>query len=367
MKTASKTLLVSLLTALFSFFAAGALSGETVVELFQRAKQQVKAASYDDALKTLDALDAETAKPGHENERRQVEPPLAFYRAVCDAALGRTVEARAQFQAYLGFVPAATIDASMYPKKAVSAFEDARRSLPSGAETTPSEMASFAQSYAKFRLTTPPRPDPPNDEWANGPVRYLLTVEEKQEWARLQDPVARSEFVTKFWAARDRKPETPDNEFRQEFERRVAFSDLNLQQDETRGAMTDRGMVFVLCGPPTYVGRRPIGTGEDSSDAAGLTTSGRHDVNQALAGAGRTTSGDRAAIADRMSGPGTRVLDSAANWREIWHFRRELLPAGIPYQQVDFEFITRKGYGKNVLQRDSASLATLEAAKRGRG
>ncbi|HXM77010.1 MAG TPA: GWxTD domain-containing protein [Thermoanaerobaculia bacterium] len=150
-------------------------------------------------------------------------------------------------------------------------------------------------------------------------------------------------------------------------ERRVAFADLNLQQDETRGAMTDRGMVFVLCGPPTYVGRRPIGTGEDSADAAGLTTSGRHDVNQALASAGRTTSGDRAAIADRMSGPGTRVLDSAANWREIWHFRRELLPAGIPYQQVDFEFITRKGYGKNVLQRDSASLATLEAAKRGRG
>ena len=51
------------------------------------------------------------------------------------------------------------------------------------------------------------------------------------------------------------------------------------------------------------------------------------------------------------------MTDSAANWREIWHYRRELLPSGVPYQQVDLEFITRKGYGKNVLQRDSAALA----------
>ena len=35
------------------------------------------------------------------------------------------------------------------------------------------------------------------------------------------------------------------------------------------------------------------------------------------------------------------------------------LPAGVPYQQVDLEFITRKGYGKNVLQRDDKALNTL--------
>ncbi len=67
---------------------------------------------------------------------------------------------------------------------------------------------------------------------------------------------------------------------------------------------------------------------------------------------------------DRMTGPGTRILDSAANWREVWHYRRELLPAAIPYHQVDFDFITRKGYGKNVLQRDAITLSTLEAARR---
>jgi hypothetical protein len=58
-----------------------------------------------------------------------------------------------------------------------------------------------------------------------------------------------------------------------------------------------------------------------------------------------------------------RILDAQQNWREVWHYRRELLPKGVGYLQVDIEFITKKGYGINVMQRDHASLATLEAAR----
>ncbi|MEP6801779.1 MAG: GWxTD domain-containing protein [Acidobacteriota bacterium] len=358
------------LAALVSVLAAGGVSGQTVGELFQKAKQQVKVASYSDALTTLDALDAETSKEGHENERKMAVGAIAFLRGVCHASLGKPDEARAEFQTYLSFTPNASIDAAMYPKKAVAAFEDARKTMASGAKPAPAETASLASSYAKFRETTPGPPENLNEKWADGPVRLLMTGEEKSEWSRLSDPVSRSEFVTKFWAARDARPETPGNEFRHEFERRVAYADANFAQNEVRGSLTDRGMVFVLIGPPTWVGRKPIRTGEDSSDAAGMSTSSRNDVTSALAasnsGTNRTTSGNQAVIADRMTGPGTRILDSAANWRETWHYRRELLPASIPYHQVDFDFITRKGYGTNVLQRDAAALATLEAAKRAR-
>jgi hypothetical protein len=38
-------------------------------------------------------------------------------------------------------------------------------------------------------------------------------------------------FYTLFWKAHDPKPETPENEFREEFERRVAFADLRFNQD----------------------------------------------------------------------------------------------------------------------------------------
>jgi hypothetical protein len=63
------------------------------------------------------------------------------------------------------------------------------------------------------------------------------------------------------------------------------------------------------------------------------------------------------------NGPRLPSPDAANNWREIWHYRRELLPKNIGYQQVDLEFITRQGYGVNVLQRDQSTLATLGAAK----
>lgn len=48
----------------------------------------------------------------------------------------------------------------------------------------------------------------------------------------------------------------------------------------------------------------------------------------------------------------------------MWHYRKEVLPPGAPYQLVDAEFLTKKGYGKNVLQRDPPTLATLSIASK---
>jgi len=69
-------------------------------------------------------------------------------------------------------------------------------------------------------------------------------------------------------------------------------------------------------------------------------------------------------IVDNMTGPTNTLPDPSKSWLEIWHYRRELLPKGVPYQQVDFDFITRPGYGKNVLQRESPALAAMNAARR---
>ncbi len=80
---------------------------------------------------------------------------------------------------------------------------------------------------------------------------------------------------------------------------------------------------------------------------------------------GKLTGHAAAAAADRFTGPGTRAADSSNNWREIWHYRRELLPKSVRYQQVDVEFITKAGYGINVMQRETRTLATLEAARGG--
>jgi GWxTD domain-containing protein len=350
-----------------SLIIALPLVAQGLGELFQKAKEQVKTAHWADALKTLDALDGASREPGFETQRKQLEPALAFYRGVCLANTDRPADAQTQFETYLAVSPNASLDRAMYSKKAVDAFEKAQKKMSRQGESALGP--SLAAAYRDFRMTDGAMVEPPKENWTEGPVKVLLTPEEKREWAGLSDAVSRSEFVTKFWLARDPRPETPENEFRQDFEKRIAFADKYFVQDETRGSLTDRGLVFLLLGPPTYAGRSPIGTGDDTSDSQGLSSVGRHDAENAVAdargssGNARMSTGKTSAIVDRSNGAGSSIRDAAANWREVWHYRRELLPSGVPYQQVDFEFISRKGYGKNVLQRDSAALATMDAAR----
>ena len=52
----------------------------------------------------------------------------------------------------------------------------------------------------------------------------------------------------------------------------------------------------------------------------------------------------------------------SSNWKEVWRYYRKDLK-GLPYEYVDVQFITKPGYGENVLQRDPASLDALERAK----
>jgi GWxTD domain-containing protein len=322
------------------------LSAQSMPELFQKAKQQVKLGAFDQALATLAALDAESSKPENAAERRALEPSLRFYRGVCESALGRDREAQEDFRFFVAHNPRAAIDPALYPKRVVAAFEQARREGggSGSGDPSPANQPSLKESFERFR----PDPFTPAGEagadWASGPVRYLLTPEEKRQWDVLSGAGEHSEFVTKFWASRDRRPETPVNEFREEFERRVLFADGAFRQGELRGSLTDRGMVFVLVGAPHNVNRRPITATEDGSDVRNNSLTGSQDTIGKL--------------------KDTSDMDTSRNLMETWHYRRESLPSAAPYKEVVFHFITRKGYGENVMQREPVALTTLEFARR---
>ncbi|HKD19990.1 MAG TPA: GWxTD domain-containing protein [Thermoanaerobaculia bacterium] len=339
---------------LFLMLTATAVLAETVPELFQKMKEQVKAEKWTDALATIEAIDVEAAKPANAGMRSQLEGPLAFYRGVCEANAGNASKAQASFETYLRAQPNASIDEKMYSKKAVAAFDGARKAIAS-------EGPSIARAYASFQ---PPAhsAEPVTAAWGDGPVRWLMTDSEKAAWSAATTDADRTAFVEKFWKARNLED---DPSFQPQFEKRVAFADANFSQGETKGSMTDRGMVFILLGPPTYAGRRQIKSGEDKNQSAGMSTVGSFDaaIAQGRANSGTTTSGQNAALADRYSGPGTEAPNSDNDYQEVWHYRRDLLPKGVSYIQVDATFITKKGYGKNVLQRESDILTTLNAAK----
>jgi GWxTD domain-containing protein len=348
------------LSFLFAILVASSLLAAGLPQLLQKAKDQFRLAAYNDALATLDQLEAESQKEGREKDRSALAPVLAFYRGACLASLDRPAEAQGQFEAFLAFQPNAELDPAVYSKKVIASLESARRTL-TARKQMPEQTGSLAMAYRAFPRPRSEEQVSLGEEWADGPVRFLMTPEERRAFTRLADTVSRSEYVTAFWKRRDPKPETSENEFRDEYEKRVAFADSRFTQGETAGSLTDRGMVFILLGPPTYAGQKPLTSGEDTNDKAALFAYRPADVKVASLPGGTTT--DRTRRIDKVTGPGTKMNDAARNWREVWHYRRELLPKGIPYHQVDFEFVTKEGYGENVLQRETQVLDTLEKAK----
>ena len=358
----------NLLRASFALLALVAASdfsrAQTIPELFQKTKDQVKAEKWTDALVTIEVIDVAAAKPENAGVRSQLAGPLAFYRGVCDANLGSADKAQADFETFLNAKPDASIDEKVYSKKAVAAFQAAQKAVAS-------QGPSLSRAYANFQ-PPPAKPDPANAAWGEGPVKWLMSDAEKSAWAAAATDDERAAFVEKFWKARQLED---DPTFRPTFEKRVAFADENFKQGEVRGSLTDRGMVFVLLGPPTYGGRRRIGAKEDKSEDAGMSSVGSYDAKTAeqkqLGGSMKSTGstrpnvsgGEVTALDDQFGGPGKQAASSDKDYQEVWHYRKDLLPKGVSYIQVDAVFITKKGYGQNVLQRDPDVLATLNAAK----
>lgn len=89
--------------------------------------------------------------------------------------------------------------------------------------------------------------------WADGPVRHLMTKEDLRQWSAIHSEQEAEKFVELFWAKRDPTPDTRRNEFQEDFEQRVKFTDANFSNGLQPGSMTDRGKTFILLGPPYRV------------------------------------------------------------------------------------------------------------------
>lgn len=88
-------------------------------------------------------------------------------------------------------------------------------------------------------------------EWRNGPEQWIMTADEQRAWKDVKSDQEAIDFIDLFWVRRDPTPQTAKNEFRDEFNARVRFSDAKFADRGRRGAMTDRGRVFITLGNPT--------------------------------------------------------------------------------------------------------------------
>jgi GWxTD domain-containing protein len=94
--------------------------------------------------------------------------------------------------------------------------------------------------------------DPASEEFYHM-ARHFLTRNEEKAFANLSTPESRGKFIEAFWNIRNPAPDSGENEFRTELETRFGFVNKYLREANRPGWDTDRGMVYLLLGPPSLV------------------------------------------------------------------------------------------------------------------
>jgi GWxTD domain-containing protein len=92
--------------------------------------------------------------------------------------------------------------------------------------------------------------------WLEDEVAYIIAPAEREVFLKLQTDRERDLFIEAFWKQRDPTPGTPENEFKTEHYRRLAYADRYLGRDAPRpGHRTDRGRIYIILGEPNDIAR----------------------------------------------------------------------------------------------------------------
>lgn len=100
--------------------------------------------------------------------------------------------------------------------------------------------------------------EPVYKKWLNGPVSYIITPEERSAFLHLETNQERENFIESFWQRRNPDPGSPDNTYKEEFYRRVAYTNEHFTSG-IPGWKTDRGRIYIMWGPPDEVTSHPAG------------------------------------------------------------------------------------------------------------
>jgi len=94
--------------------------------------------------------------------------------------------------------------------------------------------------------------------WLNDEVPYIISDEERKSFMSLSNDEERDAFIESFWQRRNPNPDSPENEFREEHYRRIAYANEHFAAGKP-GWKTDRGHIYIAFGPPDDIDSHPSG------------------------------------------------------------------------------------------------------------
>jgi GWxTD domain-containing protein len=95
-------------------------------------------------------------------------------------------------------------------------------------------------------------------KWLDEDVRWIITDQEMQAFKHLSNDEERDSFIEQFWLRRNPNPDSPDNEYRDEHYRRIAYANEHFAAGKP-GWKTDRGHIYIAFGKPDSTESHPSG------------------------------------------------------------------------------------------------------------
>lgn len=110
-------------------------------------------------------------------------------------------------------------------------------------------------------------------QWINEDVVYIISPDERNAFLQLDTNEEREQFIEQFWLRRSSNPDLPDNDFKEEHYRRIAYANEHYASG-IPGWKTDRGRLYIMWGPPDETDSHPMGGTYDRpmEEGGGSTT-----------------------------------------------------------------------------------------------
>ncbi|MBT9331239.1 GWxTD domain-containing protein [Paracidobacterium acidisoli] len=161
--------------------------------------------------------------------------------------------------------------------------DTASQNASTTASQTPDNQTTDNQDPLKRRLSDKERFKQQKDlkqelkgeykKWVNEDVRWIISDQELKAFRSLSNDEERDAFIEAFWQRRNPDPDSPENTYKEEHYRRIAYANEHFAAGKP-GWMTDRGMIYIKYGAADSIDSHPSGgTYDRPIDEGGGTTS----------------------------------------------------------------------------------------------
>src|SRR5271163_4321560 len=140
----------------------------------------------------------------------------------------------------------------------ISVYAQGEAPPPADPNAPPEQKKPLTKEQKQKMKRTLKELDTPYKTWLNEDVVYIISPEERSTFLQLATNEEREQFIESFWLRRSSNPDLPDNDFKEEHYRRIAYSNEHFASG-IPGWKTDRGRMYIMWGPADEIDSHPSG------------------------------------------------------------------------------------------------------------